>query len=521
VTAPPPDARRPQAGSVSPAPAGDRPWFARTGLVFGALGLIVVGTVLVTPSQGEQGDRRLTTLSRTPYGARALADLVERSGWRVERDSSVPGRGPLPADRVYAVLAPPEPLTAREWSRVLDAVRRGAGLLVVHPGEGVFADSLGLERSEEGARMRVPAAAARDCPADEKRHAITFGGTGDVYSQWIVPKRPLSADTVHFLPVMRPLTTQERRDRGIAKGDVESATWSDPEWVEGRAPRFPTDEHRDFDDDEEGEDDDSTSTDSASTDAASADSVTTKIVPGTATAQRTDRAARRRARRDSLVVRQRVLAPAAIGIPMGRGRMVVVADGDWLRNDVLRVCRWHSAVVSVRMLEWVAPRGDGEPMRRVVFDEWHQGRGPHASAIGALGDFLVGDPRGRALTQALVAALVLLAALAVRPLVPVLRTRIERRSPFEHVGALARAYEEIGATRVVARRLVRGLRRRLGGIAAARDEEALLAILQARHPALAPEITLVREALETPRSPAALLEVGRAVATIERAVLRS
>lgn len=230
---------------------------------------------------------------------------------------------------------------------------------------------------------------------------------------------------------------------------------------------------------------------------------------------------RRRSRRDSLIVQQRVLAPSAIGMPLGRGRLILVADADWLRNDVLRVCRWHAAVTSVRMLEWLAQRPGGALPRHVVFDEWHQGRGTHASALGALGAFVVSHPIGRALAVGVVSLLVLLAALAARPLVPAARARIERRSPFEHVGALARAYEEVGATRVVTRRLVRGLRRRLGGTAGARDEESLLDALQTRHPALAPEVALVRDALERPVAPAALLDVGRAVATIERTILRA
>ena len=71
------------------------------------------------------------------------------------------------------------------------------------------------------------------------------------------------------------------------------------------------------------------------------------------------------------------------------------------------------------------------------------------------------------------------------------------------------------------RRLVRGLRRRLGSTGGARDEESLLAALEVRHPALAPQIALVREALVRPQSPARLLEVGRAVADIERAVVRT
>jgi hypothetical protein len=310
-----------------------------------------------------------------------------------------------------------------------------------------------------------------------------------VYSLWLVPKRPLPDDTVHFLPVMRPMTAAEFRASGIAKTDEQRLTWADPAWVEGEPPRF--DRGDDADDDAD-----------------------------------TSRAARRRRERqrrtDSLLVRQRIATPTAIGMPLGRGRVVVVADPDWLRNDVVRVCRWNAAVASVRLLEWLVEREDGAPLpRHVVFDEWHQGRGIHPSALGALGTFVTRDPRGRALAQGVVALLVLLAAVAARPLVPTGRARVERRSPFEHVGALARAYEEIGATRVVTRRLVRGLRRRLGSTATARDEETLLAALEARHPALAPEVALVRTALATPQSPASLLEVGRAVATIERTVLRS
>ena len=46
--------------------------------------------------------------------------------------------------------------------------------------------------------------------------------------------------------------------------------------------------------------------------------------------------------------------PAAIGFPLGRGRVVVAADPDLLRNDVLRVCRWGADVAAVRMLEYAS-----------------------------------------------------------------------------------------------------------------------------------------------------------------------
>lgn len=462
MTAPPPDA-----GAGSPAP---RPWYAHPGFVFGLLGLIILGTVLLTPTQGRTGDGRLTTLSRAPQGARAFADLASRLGWRVVRDSSVPTRAPLAADRVYAVLAPPEELTGREYGRLFDAVRRGAGLLVVHPGGGAIEDSLGIERVNEGATMRLqPGAAA--CPTDEPRYAINWPG-GDVWSFWLKPKRAL-ADTVQWLPVGRTLTSDEK------KAGADSA-------AADTAAR------------------DTAATDSATTDTATTDTAATD----TADASDGDDG-------PSFDAEARITVPAAIGMRLGRGRVVVVADADWLRNDVVRVCRWHAGVTAVRMLEWLSDGGAG---RTIVFDEWHQGRGIHPSAGAAFVAFIGRDPRGRALLQGVVAALVLLAALGARPLVPALRTRIERRSPFEHVGALARAYEEIGATRLVTRRLVRGLRRRVGASPALRDEESFLAALEVRHPPLAADIALVRAALADPVAPAQLLEVGRAVSRIERSL---
>ncbi|HEX6631479.1 MAG TPA: DUF4350 domain-containing protein, partial [Gemmatimonadaceae bacterium] len=66
--------------------------------------------------------------------------------------------------------------------------------------------------------------------------------------------------------------------------------------------------------------------------------------------------------------------PAAVGFPLGRGRVVAVADADLLRNDVLRVCRWDAGVRAARMLEWLG----ASPARTLVFDEYHHGYGTHA-----------------------------------------------------------------------------------------------------------------------------------------------
>ena len=414
------------------------PW-----VVFPLLVVVLAISVLLAPTTGRQGDERLTTLSTTAQGAQGLAELLQRLGWEVVRDSAAPAAAPLDPDAVYAVLDPPEQLTGREVHRYLDAVRAGAGLLVVVGDRGdPFADSLGVARGSGGARMRIDSATVRGCPAREKTFGISWP-QGAVYSYWLVPFRPLRGDTVHFHAVSRPLTRRERREAGLRDIDVAM--------VESDTTRRP--------------------------------------------------------------------APAAIGMPLGRGRVVALADPDWLRNDVLRVCRWHAGVQAARMAQWLG--GAAAAPRRIVFDEWHQGRGAHPSAARTFRHFLAGTPAGRVLGATIVGLLVLLAASAVRPLAPLATERIERRSPLEHVGALARAYEQVGATRAAARRLVRGLRRRTAaGTLRAMPDERFLDALAERHPALAPDIGVVRDALTQPRTPEQLVTVGQAVANIERTILQ-
>ena len=95
------------AAAADPLATAARPWYARTGLVFGALGTIVLATVLLSPAQGRTGDARLTTLSRGSQGAQLFADGAARLGWRVERDSAVPGRASgSSAETVGAVPSP-------------------------------------------------------------------------------------------------------------------------------------------------------------------------------------------------------------------------------------------------------------------------------------------------------------------------------------------------------------------------------------------------------------------------------
>jgi hypothetical protein len=421
---------------------------------------VVILTVLLTPADAERGgDPRLTTHSSAPQGARGLFETLRRLGWRAER-REVPFAGPLDAGVTYAVLDPPRPtdLSAGEAHRLLDAVRDGASLLFVATPGSTLADSLGIRASTAGGPLVAEPSAPCPPGADGGRGAINWPD-GRVHSYWLTSATPLPFDTVTFASVRRAPTMGER---GAG-----------------------------------------------------------------------------RARRDS------VTSPAALGFGYGRGRVVAVADPDLLRNDVLRVCRWGAGVAAVRMLEWLAegveprsgrstatgeePQPDGRGERRangpggaqyrIVFDEYHQGFGTHANPVRAVGRALTSTAPGRAVLQGIAAALVLLVALGTRPLAPAAARRIERRSPLEHVGALAHAYEQVGATRLATRRLVRGLRRRHAGAAWRRgDDEEFLRALAARHPEIAPSVARVADAAARPLTATEFVEVGAAVDHIERAL---
>lgn len=433
--------------------------------VVAALVLVLLLTLLFTPDNTERaGDPRLTTHSAAPQGARGLFEVARRLGWPVEQRDR-PFDAPLPANAVYATLAPAIEPTPRETGMLLDAVRRGAGLLFVASNDQPLADSLGLGASGSGGVLRLgagPAAGVRcDSVGRTERGAISWFDDR-VHSYWLT-----RADSA--------------RPSGLARADTVTF--------------------------------------------AAADSL------------RLRRAARGRPSGvDTLPL------PAALGFPYGRGRVVAIADPDLLRNDVLRACRWGMGVTAVRMLEWLSDdtratadtaaagaarsplgpaRRNGRAGRPIVFDEYHHGYGTHASPWRAVRRALTHTAPGRALLQAGVAALLLLAALGARPLPPRPRRAVERRSPLEHVEALARAYAQVGATRLAARRLIRGLRRRHAhaGWRATSDEEFLRSLAE-RRPAAAPAVARLLDAARHPVPPTELAQVGAAADEIDQLTRR-
>jgi hypothetical protein len=100
---------------------------------------------------------------------------------------------------------------------------------------------------------------------------------------------------------------------------------------------------------------------------------------------------------------------------------------------------------------------------RVAWDEYHQGFGERGgqSLAGRTWSWLRDEPAGWAVLQLIAVALVWLAVTAVRfgPARAVIERR--RRSPLEHLEALAAGLESATAADTAVQRLVAGLRRRL------------------------------------------------------------
>lgn len=223
-------------------------------------------------------------------------------------------------------------------------------------------------------------------------------------------------------------------------------------------------------------------------------------------------------------------APVVVGFPYGRGRVVAVADASVLTNSALRACWAVAGVVAVRAFQYASEgvgANGGRP--RVVFFEGVRDPdvGPRQpSVLRAVRRALTEVPAGRMVAQWALAALVLLAASGVRALPPVPAGRVARRSPLEQVGALARAYREVRASRTAARRLAAGLRRRYGGAfagaafdngpgAAAGDPDArFLAGVGARYPACAADAARLAAGMTEAVKPGEVVALGEAATRV-------
>jgi len=388
-------------------------------IVVPVLGLLLVVAVIFSPSGLASSDTRLTTYSTTPFGARALYDVLGRLGWHVVRRRRV-FRAPVDSTGAYLILSPPLDLSATEVSALLDAVRRGATIVVSPDAGSPLADSLRIRRTRFDQDLEV----LRSDTTDESD-----------------PESALVAAAVNaggFSRYLRPVPMSERDSQ----------------------PVFP---------------------------------------PDTATLLRV-RADSGRAR------------PAIMTRRLGKGTAVIVAELAFARNDNVRDTT--GMILAVRLLE----RAGIDRSHRLVFDEYHQGFGDAANMSAAIDQALFGTPVGRAAVQALIAGLILLLAVGIRPVAPRERPSIERRSPLEHVGALRLAYEQIQATRLATSRLVRGLRRRHPLGAGALTDDAYLSLVAQRVPVAANDVALLQRALTRQMVPDTWVAVGGAIDHIERAI---
>jgi hypothetical protein len=212
------------------------------------------------------------------------------------------------------------------------------------------------------------------------------------------------------------------------------------------------------------------------------------------------------------------LGRAAIGMPYDSGRIVVIAEASFLTNDVIRRCELEADVEYVRMIEYLS--GDRRHLR-VAFDEYHHGYGARGGSLAAIRMYLSGTPSGHMLAQIAVGGLLLLLAVAPRPLAPRDPTHVARRSPLEHADALAHAYKGVGATKTATERLLAGVRRRVRRRAGARDtDRAFLAAAGSLSPAAGQAARVVGNALENRIPERQLPEVAAARETIERELTR-
>src|SRR5690242_2791826 len=137
----------------------------------------------------------------------------------------------------------------------------------------------------------------------------------------------------------------------------------------------------------------------------------------------------------------------------GGGHLVLLADDGWLRNRA-----WRTTGVPDYVLPLLTPGASGG---QVQWDEFHQGYAQGGSLWGAAWSWLMHTPAGWVIDQLAVVLLLWLAVTAVRfgPARPAIDRR--RRSPLEHLEALAAGFEGAEGNRTVLNLIVAGLQRRL------------------------------------------------------------
>ncbi|MGE0352058.1 MAG: hypothetical protein AB7I33_09055 [Gemmatimonadales bacterium] len=160
---------------------------------------------------------------------------------------------------------------------------------------------------------------------------------------------------------------------------------------------------------------------------------------------------------------------AAARLTTEHNHVILLADAALLTNRTVRYTAAGEFGLQVLL-----------PYRKVLFDEYHQGFGGGGSLGGSVISWSLRDPRGWVIWQLAAIGVLALLAAAVR-FGPVVRLEEHRRrSPLEHVAALATALAAASGADVAVRLMVQGLRRRLApGTALRSDPRPWLADLEA------------------------------------------
>ena len=161
----------------------------------------------------------------------------------------------------------------------------------------------------------------------------------------------------------------------------------------------------------------------------------------------------KRTQGDGLAIFGDQAGPLALVVPVGKGRLIAVADGAVFSNSQL--ARSENAVFLADLLAHY-----GKPGGRVLFDEYHHGDA--SSADGSVWADL-GRPLQLALIQLCFAALGLLALLSVRFGPPVPAVQMIARSSADYVGSLASLYRRAGASHTALETLYRQFLRDICG----------------------------------------------------------
>ncbi len=129
--------------------------------------------------------------------------------------------------------------------------------------------------------------------------------------------------------------------------------------------------------------------------------------------------------------------PFVLSIPVGRGRLIAIADARFASNRNLP--RSENAVFLAHLLAQAVPPGG-----TVLFDEYHHG--DIALASGATIWTALGRPAQLAFTQALLALLLVAGVVAVRFGQPIPLGRGQSRTSVEYVASLAGLYRRAKAS---------------------------------------------------------------------------